>query len=84
MDTVQLFFFKTPRDAEAAQAALAQYYVYLKAPFAYLRGLHLRRVPPTKAAAEATERVDGNVDVFWQYPRIHPKASDKTLNKCLN
>jgi hypothetical protein len=81
IDTVQLFFFKRPQDARKAQATLAQYYVYFKAPFTYLH--ELRPIPPNKAALHKVERVDGNVDIFWNYPRQHAKASDATLARCL-
>lgn len=81
IDTVQMFFFETPRQARQAQGALAQIYVYFRGPFASLR--YLRPIPPNKAALHSIERIAGNVDIFWQYPRHHPVESDRTLNGCL-
>lgn len=82
IDTVEMFFFKNNREAEKAQARLAQFYVYFRyAPFAYLR--YLRSIPPNTAALHTIERITGNVDIFWNYPRRHPVASDRTLGRCL-
>lgn len=81
IDTVQMFFFDTPREAQRAQTRLARFYVYFHGPLSYVRVL--RPVPPDAAALRSIERIAGNVDVFWQYPRHHPVESDRTLNRCL-
>jgi hypothetical protein len=81
IDTVQLFFFENSSRARQAQSGLAQLYVFFHPPFAYLRAL--RPVPPDAAALRSIERVDRNVDIFWNYPRHRPAVSDQTLARCL-
>jgi hypothetical protein len=81
IDNVQLFFFKDAKSAREAQPKLARFYVYFDPPFNYLR--YLRHVPPNAAAARSIERMEGNVDIFWNYPRHDAKASDQTLARCL-